>query len=99
MNLWSPQQRSVAARVIAAAGGGYVLATVLSVFLSRVLPMPQPAAVMTGMLLSFLFYAAAILWVFAARTARVAWFGLLIPAAVFGALAWAAGPAAVPPLP
>jgi Protein of unknown function (DUF3649) len=99
MTFWTPHVRGIAARVVAAAGGGYVLATMLSIFLSRILPMPQPAAVMTGMLLSFLFYAAAILWVFAARTARLAWLGLLVPAVVFGVLSWVAGPAAVPSLP
>lgn len=96
MRFWSPYQRSVAARVIAAAVGGYALANVLSVFLSRVLPMPQPAAVMTGMLLSFLFYAIAVLWVFAARSARLAWLGLMVPAVVFGILALLAGPVAGP---
>jgi hypothetical protein len=43
---------------------------------------------MAGMLLSFAVYAAAILWVFAALTARRAWLGVLLPVGVCGALSW-----------
>lgn len=93
---WTPYRRSVAARVVAAIAGGYAFATILAIFVSRVLPMTRAAAVMTAMLLSFLFYAAAVLWVFAARSARMAWLGLLVPAVVFGALAWLAGPGSSP---
>ncbi|NER59303.1 DUF3649 domain-containing protein, partial [Pseudomonas sp. MAFF212428] len=39
-------------------------------------------AVVTGMMLSFLFYLVAILWCFACRSAWQAWLGVLLPSAV-----------------
>ncbi|ACR31525.1 hypothetical protein [Burkholderia glumae] len=41
------------------------------------LPIERSQAVLTGMLVSFLFYAGAVIWVFLARTARRAWIELL----------------------
>jgi uncharacterized membrane protein YccF (DUF307 family) len=89
---------SVASRVIAAIGGGYLLASLMSVVVARALPLPQATAVMTGMLLSFLFYASSALWVFAARTATRAWLGLVVPGVVLALLAWWLAPGLpVPP--
>jgi len=56
-----------------------------------VLPLPRADAVLAMTLLSFGLYAAAIIWSFAARSARVAWTGLLIPIAVCSAVAWLVG--------
>jgi hypothetical protein len=67
-------------RVLAAAAGGYGLAAAASIFLSRVLPMPQADAVLAATLISFAVYAAAILWAFAAPSAKAAWLGVLAPA-------------------
>lgn len=39
---------------------------------------------MTGTLASFVVYACAVMWVFAARTALWAWLGLLMAAVPFG---------------
>lgn len=80
-------------RVVAAIGGGYLLASLMSIVVARVVPLPHASAVMTGMLLSFLFYACAALWVFAARSARAAWLGLIVPAVLLSLLAWMLGPA------
>ncbi len=82
---------SVASRIAAATAGGYAFATAVAVLLSRVLPMPLADAVLAMTLASFGAYATAILWAFAARSPRVAWFGLLVPAALCGALAWLVG--------
>lgn len=79
---------SVLSRVLAAVIGGYAFATVLSILLSRLVPMPRAEAVATGMLLSFAIYAAAVLWVFAARTAYRAWSGLLLPTMLCGLASW-----------
>jgi hypothetical protein len=79
---------SLISRIAAAVFGGYALATALSIALSRSLPLPRAEAVLTGMLLSFAVYAAAILWAFTVRTARRAWLGMLVPAGVFGAISW-----------
>jgi hypothetical protein len=85
------ERLSVASRIAAATAGGYALANVVGVFLSRVLPMARADAVLTMTIASFALYAGAIIWTFAARSARVAWLGLLVPIALCGALAWLIG--------
>ena len=96
MKRLAAQPSSIAARVMAAIVGGYGLASLMSIVLSRVLPLPHASAVMTGMLLSFLFYACCVLWVFAARTARAAWLGLIAAGALLALAAWLLGPAPLP---
>ncbi len=66
-------------RIVAAILGGYALAALASVA-ALALPMSKPQAVLTGMLASFLIYTGAVIWVFAARSARRAWAGLLLAA-------------------
>jgi hypothetical protein len=99
MKILAAEQWSIVARVGAAVGGGYVVASLLSILVARVLRLPHPTAVMTGMLLSFLFYACAALWVFSARTARRAWLGLAVPGALIALLIWLLGPFPLPTLP
>lgn len=79
---------AVASRAVAAVVGGYAFAAVAGVFLARVLPMPRADAVLAMTLASFAIYAAAAIWVFAARTAVRAWLGLLVPTLVLGAASW-----------
>jgi hypothetical protein len=79
---------AVASRAVAAALGGYALATLASIALAGVLPLPRAEAVLTATMASFALYAAAIVWAFAARTAARAWLGILLPGALAGALAW-----------
>jgi hypothetical protein len=79
---------AVLSRVAAAAFGGYALATALSILLSYVLPMPKAQAVLTGVLISFVVYTIAIIWVFAVRTAARAWYGLTISTGVSALLWW-----------
>lgn len=67
-------------RLLAAVFGGYALATLLSLVVAGLFPMPRADAAMTALLLSFAVYTAAILWAFAARSAGRAWAGLLLPA-------------------
>ena len=74
-------------RIVAALFGGYALAALVSVA-ALALPISKPQAVLTGMLLSFLVYAGAVIWVFAVRSATRAWFGLLVAALPLLALAW-----------
>lgn len=80
---------AVASRAVAAIGGGYLLAAAATTVLSLVLPLSRSEAVVTATLLSFLVYACAVIWVFAAATAWRAWIGLAIPTVVL-ALAGAA---------
>jgi len=74
-------------RIVAAMFGGYGLAALTSVA-ALALPMSKPQAVLTGMLSSFAVFAGAVVWVFAVRSARRAWAGLLVAAVPLGLAAW-----------
>lgn len=87
-----PPSLAIISRVIAAVAGGYALATVLAIALAGIVPLPRVDAVATGILTGFAVYAAAVLWVFAARSATRAWLGLLVPTLVFSVLAWFTAP-------
>lgn len=67
---------AIASRVAAAVVGGYALTAAATACLSLVLPGPTQTAVMAATMLSFAVYTAAVLWVFAARTAWSAWAGI-----------------------
>jgi hypothetical protein len=82
---------SVASRVFAAVFGGYAVATLIAIAVSRVLPVPRAEGVGTGILLSFAAYAGAVLWVFAARTASRAWTGLILTGGVAALVSWLSG--------
>lgn len=85
-----PRHRlALLSRLLAAVFGGYLLASVSTVFLSFVLPAVLPEAVLGATLFSFAIYTAAIVWVFAARSATRAWLGLLLPGGALAALAGA----------
>ncbi|BBH48012.1 DUF3649 domain-containing protein [Pseudomonas sp. KU43P] len=77
---------AVTSRSLAALLGGYLLASMASVCISLLAPMPRVDAAMTGMLLSFVFYLLAFIWCFACRSAGRAWFGVLLPSLLIGAL-------------
>jgi hypothetical protein len=66
-------------RIAAALFGGYALAGLTSVA-ALALPMGTVEAVLTGMQASFVVYAVAAIWVFAAKSARRAWLGLAVAA-------------------
>lgn len=75
---------------MAALLGGYALAALSSVALLA-LPIPATEAVIAGMLVSFLVYCGAVVWVFAVRSARRAWAGLAlaaVPLLIASALVW-----------
>jgi hypothetical protein len=78
-------------RIIAAALGGYVLAAAVSACLSYVLPhalsMPRADAALTGLLISFVIYAAVVMWVFGTRSLQRLWWQLGGATAVFATLA------------
>ena len=73
--------------MLAAVAGGYAVSNVAAVGLASVLPLPRADAVMAGVLSTYLFYGAAVVWCFGARTARQAWLGLLLTIATCAALA------------
>ena len=81
---------SVASRAIAAIAGGYGVAALSAAVLALCLPaafgMARSEAAMTGTLASFIVFALAVMWVFAARTAWRAWSGLAFAAVPLGLL-------------
>jgi len=64
---------AVTSRSLAALLGGYLLASMASVCISLLLPLPQVDAALTGMMLSFVFYLLAFICCFACRSAWRAW--------------------------
>ncbi|CAG2129781.1 hypothetical protein D3C87_1152770 [compost metagenome] len=84
---------AVASRAIAGILGGYGLAALatgcVALALARWTGMARAEAVVAASLLSFLWYALAVIWVFAVDSAWRAWIGLAVPCAVLG-LGWLA---------
>lgn len=82
----------VASRALAGAVGGYALASlctaVLAVGLPRVSDTSPASALLAATLLSFVVYAAAVVWAFSARSALRAWAGIGVPSAVLAAALW-----------
>lgn len=76
-------------RIAAAVLGGYGLGALTSVAVLA-LPISRTEAVLTGMQLSFVVAAAAVIWVFAVRSATRAWMGLAIVAIPLLVAAWPA---------
>ena len=80
----------VALRAVAAIAGGYGVAALSAAVLALCLPaafgVARSEAAMAGTLSSFLVFAVAAMWVFAARTAWRAWAGLAVAAALLGLL-------------
>ena len=88
---WSPPMRhriDVALRAVAGIGGGYLLSSLCAAALALFLPLARAEAVITGTLASFVIYTCAVMWAFAARSARAAWLGLGLPALGAGLVAW-----------
>lgn len=81
------RQGPIVSRIVAAIVGGYALAALTSVA-ALSLPLSPSEGVLTGMLTSFLVYTGAVIWVFAVRSARRAWAGLLVAAVPLGLAAW-----------
>ncbi|MCD2513197.1 DUF3649 domain-containing protein [Comamonas endophytica] len=80
---------ALVSRIVAALLGGYALAALTSLA-ALALPMDKIQGMLTGMLLSFVVYAGAVIWVFAARSARRAWAGLLVAALPLLLASWSA---------
>ena len=80
---------AIAARIALAVFGGYGLAGLATAALALALPMGRTDAASTATMLSFAVYAAAALWMFAARRLVTAALGLLLPALALGGLVWA----------
>jgi hypothetical protein len=66
----------VFSRCLAASAGGYALASASSACIARLMPAAPAQAAVSGMMLGFVVYVLAILWVFACSSATRAWLGL-----------------------
>lgn len=84
---WFRDYWPLISRILAALFGGYAVAALASVAVLA-LPADRTQASISGTLLSFAVYAGAVIWVFAVRSARRAWAGLLIAALVLAPAAW-----------
>jgi hypothetical protein len=76
---FSSPRWAVFSRVLAAIFGGYALATLSSIFINQLLLniVGKYQAIHIGLLLTFLVYSFAAMWIFSVKTARKAWIGLL----------------------
>lgn len=90
------QRLAVVSRLAAAALGGYALSHATAIGAARLLPVTRSDAVMAAMMLSFAVFTAAIVWAFSARSARLAWAGLLLPTVIIAATLWWTGGVATP---
>jgi hypothetical protein len=69
----------VASRALAAIVGGYALSALVATVSAIYFPGTRAEAAIFGILLSFVIYTLAVMWVFAVRSAWRAWLGLLLP--------------------
>ena len=79
---------AVAARAAAGILGGYALAAFFTTTVALLSRAPREEAANLGAVPSFLVFALAVIWAFAARTAIRAWAGIGLPALVLAALTW-----------
>ena len=88
-NFTSPRW-SVFSRVIAAIFAGYALATASALFIEQLLtPLSgKYQGLHTGLLLSFLVYSGAVIWVFSVDSAKRAWLGLFTANIILIVLTW-----------
>jgi len=83
----------VFSRIVAATFGGYALATASSLLISQLLMhvTGKYQAIHIGLILTFLVYACAAMWVFSVKTAKKAWLGLLKSILFCLAITWLLG--------
>ena len=86
----------VAARIGAAALGGYALAVAAGVLFACLLGTPRADATLAGTLIGFVVYPAGVLWAFARRSVLRIWVELLASTVLLALAAWAVG---LPPAP
>ncbi len=82
---------AIAARLLLAVVGGYTVAALASGWLALALPGARAEAVSTATLASFAIMAAAVIWVFAARTLGRAALVMGLVATLLSAALWLAG--------
>ncbi|MEI2416851.1 DUF3649 domain-containing protein [Orrella sp. JC864] len=76
----------VFSRVLAAGLGGYAAASAATALLALLWPLPPAHAVLASTMLAFVWYAAAVIWVFSVRSAARAWLGMAGASLALGAM-------------
>lgn len=88
----APAGAHLLSRLLAAVLGGYLLASVLAVFLATVLSAPRAESVLAGMQWSFALHVLAVIWAFSPVSHGRVWLGLMLPACVMAAASvWLSG--------
>ena len=89
LNLASPRW-PVLSRMLAAIFGGYALATSTSLFISQILlhAVGKYQAIHIGLMLTFIVYVCAAMWVFSVSSASKAWLGLIKLSISFAVATW-----------
>ena len=88
----APAGAHLLSRLLAAVVGGYLLASVLAVFLATVLSAPRAESVLAGMQWSFALHVLAVIWAFSPVSHGRVWLGLMLPACVMAAASvWLSG--------
>lgn len=85
----TPAHWNVLSRAVAAAVGGYALANMVPIAVVAFFSVARVDAALIALQLSFVIYAVAVMWAFAARSARSAWAGIGSLALLAGVVAWA----------
>ena len=92
---WLRYRLAVTSRSVAGIFGGYGLASAFAAALAVWLPMGRADAAITAQISAFVVYACAVIWVFATRSNRRAWVGMIGLTLVFLGLyavkRWSAG--------
>lgn len=80
---------SVASRVLAAVIGAYAFTSAASVLLALLLPMPRAqATLLSSMVIGYLIYAVAVIWIFSIRSVARAWVVMLAGTALMAVWSW-----------
>ncbi|KKN32193.1 hypothetical protein LCGC14_0816260 [marine sediment metagenome] len=79
-----PYPLRILSLVLAAVIGGYLLTSAVVIFLSAIVPMDKPDAIVASTLFSYAIYTAAVIWVFAAKNCKRAWLGMMVPTLLLG---------------
>lgn len=76
----------VLSRTVLGIVGGYALSAMITLWLTRLLPLEPRYAATAANMLFFIFYACAIFWAFANIRPLKAWIGICVPALVLWVL-------------
>ena len=79
---------TVAARIVAAVPANYLLTSLATACLARLLPMPPSEATLAATLLSFALFAVIALTAFGVRSVVALWLWMLVACLVMGGILW-----------